>query len=177
MKIALNAISEEKIQHTFFIDEQSFEKMLTEKPSSFSLQEASLECSLSKIGERVYISGNINAEFLVECSRCLTLTTAMASDTFTYVFIPVPERWENDVELSAEELDVVFYHGDIIDLTDIIIEQINLLVPLRILCRDDCKGLCPLCGKNRNEESCSCEASLGIGGFAGLKDFKIKSKS
>lgn len=173
MKIALSGIPEDGIQRTFSIDEQSFEKLFLEAPRGFSLREAQVVCSISRVGERVYIKGELNAALIVECSRCLSLMVAKTADAFAYIFVPAPKHWESETELSAEEMDEVFYDGDTINLAEVVVEQINLLVPLRALCRDDCQGLCPICGKNKNEGSCSCEAPLGKEGFVALKGLKI----
>ena len=58
-----------------------------------------------------------------------------------------------------EDVGVSFYRDDVIDLGDVIREQFYLALPMKPLCREDCKGLCPVCGVNRNREACSCDTT------------------
>ena len=61
-----------------------------------------------------------------------------------------------------------------LQLEDVLREQVLLAVPLKVVCRDDCKGLCPSCGVNRNAESCSCAPPLGDPRWSALKDIREK---
>jgi len=82
---------------------------------------------------------------------------------------------EEDLELTAEELEMSYYHGDFIDLAPMICEQIVLQAPMRVLCTDDCKGLCPHCGINLNSGSCNCHSDVVDDRLAVLKNFRIKN--
>jgi uncharacterized protein len=77
---------------------------------------------------------------------------------------------EDEVELSDRDVVVAYYEGDRLDLGDVIREQLFLTVPLARVCREDCRGLCPTCGGNRNQQACAClteEPSLSP--FASLR--------
>jgi uncharacterized protein len=61
-----------------------------------------------------------------------------------------------EVELPTDELEVGFFSGDGIELADVVTEQVILALPMKIICRADCRGLCPVCGANLNFEKCGC---------------------
>ena len=67
-----------------------------------------------------------------------------------------PEEQEDEVELSDREVVVGYYDGERLDLGDVVREQLFLSLPLKRLCREDCRGLCPTCGKNLNTGACGC---------------------
>jgi uncharacterized protein len=77
-----------------------------------------------------------------------------------------------DEELTAADLDLDFYTGEVIDLESIIREQIILTLPLKPLCSEDCRGLCTRCGVNLNQERCACKAETAAGPLAGLAKLK-----
>ena len=64
-------------------------------------------------------------------------------------------RLVGEIELQEKDTEIAFYSGDFIEVSDIIREQILLGLPMKPMCREDCKGLCPYCGKNRNLEACN----------------------
>jgi uncharacterized protein len=73
------------------------------------------------------------------------------------VYHPVDElREEEHHEVAADELDMDFYTGDELDIQTLINEQIVLALPMKPLCREECRGLCPECGTNFNIASCEC---------------------
>ena len=76
-----------------------------------------------------------------------------------------------EMELHGEDLDVYYYEGDEIDVDPFVYEEVMLNMPVRPLCSEACKGICPQCGKNRNTEKCDCpEAPLSLLGEK-LKSF------
>jgi len=90
------------------------------------------------------------------------------------VFLVAEEELEpsEEIELDAKDLDYEFFDGVVIDLDSLVIEQIFLALPVKILCSDRCRGLCPHCGTNLNEESCDCERKTGKSPFAALEAVK-----
>jgi uncharacterized protein len=88
-----------------------------------------------------------------------------------------PRHGHEDVELdgtevAADDLGLTEYSGDEIDLGQMMREQFYLALPMKPLCRQDCQGLCPVCGKNRNRETCSCESTWVDPRFEVLRNFK-----
>jgi uncharacterized protein len=76
---------------------------------------------------------------------------------------------EEEVEIVEDELMIGFFSGDGVNLADVVREQVLLSVPMKIVCRPDCRGLCPVCGENRNDKECDCSLQYEDSPFAFLK--------
>ena len=109
---------------------------------------------------------NIKAELELNCSRCL--------DTFIYpVDIDIKERFTNNSQIINEE--IVFVESDIINITEVIENSIISMLPIKRLCKQDCKGLCQKCGVNLNKETCTCNSAdtdIRLEGLKALLDNK-----
>jgi uncharacterized protein len=132
--------------------------------------------SLKKVGVTVYLTGSIDATLELVCSRCGGSFKFPANAELKLDLNPVETvSREDEKELQAGDLEVEFYKDGIIGLTDFIREQLLLLVPMKPLCRVDCRGLCQYCGQDKNQGECDCEPPAGHPGLAGLKDL-LKDK-
>ncbi len=80
------------------------------------------------------------------------------------------------MELRAEDLEVGYYDGKGIEVNDVFWEQVALEIPMRVVCSEECRGICPKCGANRNREACTCENSAAPGPFDVLKKLKGKKE-
>ena len=108
--------------------------------------------TLSSIGGGVIrFDGTADAAAAMECSRCTKSTQVSLHSDITQRF--VGDRSEEEAE--AEDAEV--YTNDMIDLNDLIYSEISMAVPMKVLCRPDCKGLCPVCGKDLNDGPCDCQ--------------------
>jgi uncharacterized protein len=74
------------------------------------------------------------------------------------------------VEVPADELEVGFFSGAGIEVADVVAEQVNLFMPMQMICSPGCPGLCPTCGANRNLEACDCGEAAHHSPFAALAD-------
>jgi uncharacterized protein len=81
------------------------------------------------------------------------------------------------MSVTDAEAEISYYEGEGLPLEDVVREQILLAVPLKLTCREDCKGLCPHCGKNRNLEACGCAVRPEEPRWAALKDIRSKLKT
>jgi len=108
----------------------------------------------------VVVSGRIATQVRVECDRCLkTIELPVAAD-FKLDYITAQEyESSHAAELSADDLAVSVFDGETIDLDELVKEQILLSVPDRMLCREDCKGICSNCGADLNKGACDCAPS------------------
>lgn len=110
-----------------------------------------------KIDKSIRIRGSIDSTLMLSCSRCLDLYEFPVSTEFDVELEPVSMAPDaHEVELKKEEMDIGYFEGDEIDLQPIIYEEILLVLPMMPLCKDDCQGICDICGKNRNNEVCAC---------------------
>jgi uncharacterized protein len=107
-----------------------------------------------------FVDGSARFTAELVCARCLDTYAFASSSTFHLRFEPrsgVPRQDDEEIEIVPAELDVEFYTERAIPLRDLALEQIQLSIPMKPLCKDRCLGLCPTCGANRNSETCSCE--------------------
>ena len=81
---------------------------------------------------------------------------------------------EQEIELKAQDMDIVLFKGDEIDFRDSIQEQIILAFPMRPLCRENCSGLCPNCGSDLNKGECGCTKTPVNSRFKILEKLKIQ---
>ena len=108
-------------------------------------------------GNEVFVNGHVETRAQVECDRCLKPIELPVNADFALEYITGSEYESTDVaELSEGEMSVAVFDGEAIDVDEIVKEQILLAVPTRMLCREDCKGICPQCGADRNMGECSC---------------------
>jgi uncharacterized protein len=113
---------------------------------------------LEKHGREILLRGHLEGTLPLSCSRCLEAYDAPVAADFDLLLEPGPESPAPEEELTAGELDVDYYQGDVIDLERYFREQILLMIPLKPLCAESCKGICPRCGADLNHEPCRCQA-------------------
>jgi uncharacterized protein len=112
---------------------------------------------LFRFGKRVLVEGSARIAVTINCSRCLKDASLPLDLTFREEYLPAEESGKgNEQELSNKDLDISYYANDELDITELVKEQILLAVPMKPLCREDCRGLCPHCGKDLNRGSCGC---------------------
>ena len=109
-------------------------------------------------GGSVSVFGRFRATSQVACSRCLEAVPWSVEESYSVEYRRTPDAVEEDeVGLEEDDLDEVFLEEEAIDLVDLAAEQILLALPMRILCDENCAGLCPTCGANRNADgACDC---------------------
>ena len=133
-----------------------------------------------RIGDLVEMDGNIETSVRLPCSRCLQPFETPLKSSFALTYMQqVADMVEDtepqqEIELNAEDMGIVYFQGEKINLKDAIQEQVVLEFPLRPLCKSDCKGLCPKCGADLNEAPCDCEQRPSSGKFAVLKNLKLE---
>ena len=131
---------------------------------------------LRKVGATVYLTGEMDTEVELDCSRCgKPYTFRMVVGIDLDINPAAAAAVEQEKELHAEDMEVEYYRDDVIDLTEFLKEQVLLNLPMKPLCDEGCRGLCQYCGKDLNEGGCSCEVPTGHPGLAGLKDM-LKDK-
>jgi uncharacterized protein len=120
-------------------------------------------------GREVHLLGKINARAEVDCARCLKTISVPVNAEFDVAYVPAEDYASSTAaELQEEDLSLSVFDGETIDLDELVREQLLLALPARALCGDDCKGLCPKCGVNRNADSCDCASAEIDPRWAGL---------
>lgn len=108
----------------------------------------------------VVFRGTISTEVKLICSRCCEPYSYKIERDFLSTFCREYKKGESlreEVKLTKEDLDLTFFNGEEIDLTELLNEQLQLSIPYRPVCREDCKGICSYCGKDLNFGECNCE--------------------
>ncbi|MBI4688861.1 MAG: DUF177 domain-containing protein [Nitrospirae bacterium] len=133
------------------------------------------ELGIKKVGPEVVIEGEITAEAELECGRCLKNFTAGVNVPVNVMYHPVEElNTENKHEIREDALDLGFYFGDEFDVPELLKEQIILNIPMKPLCSETCKGICPKCGIDLNVANCSCKEKDVDPRFNALKKLLAK---
>ncbi len=132
---------------------------------------------LPDTGGEVRVQGNIVADLETDCDRCLGRASFHLETPFDLFYCPaekVRAGAEEEVALDEGAAEMGFYELPGLELDDIVREQVLFQLPMQRLCKDDCLGICPVCGANRNEKSCTCEAHPGDDRWAALKEIAVK---
>jgi uncharacterized protein len=123
----------------------------------------------------IRLQGDLSTRLELPCARCLDPVVQKVARTFDLLYRPLgTDAGHEELSVTAAEAEIGYYQGGGVLLEDAVREQVLLSVPLKVVCRDDCKGLCPVCGKNRNTELCSCVQPLQDPRWAALKEIREK---
>jgi uncharacterized protein len=126
----------------------------------------------------IRLKGSFQGRFEVPCARCVEPVEIPLGADFDLIFRPVgvdgdaPER-----SITAPETEIGYYQGDSLALEDVLREQVLLSLPVRTLCNEDCKGLCPRCGANRNNQPCTCDVGPSDPRWEALAGLRSRIKS
>lgn len=167
-------IPEEGLNVQFFKDKDWTGKVFgKEENPDFAVDRIDGSATLKRIRQTLYLEGSLRTEVEMACSRCLEVTRLPISAPFKYILTPAQTEHPEEQELNAEDMDFVSYSDNLIDLDPLITEQILLQIPMKVLCREDCKGLCPHCGINLNTDRCQCHTERIDHRLAVLKKLKV----
>ena len=109
---------------------------------------------------QIRISGELHTRLEMVCARCLEPVTEEVSREFDLFYRPPQSiTREEEVRLKLDDTEIAFFEGDGLFLADVLAEQVLLAIPMKVICRSDCRGLCPHCGANLNTDECRCEAT------------------
>ncbi len=129
-----------------------------------------LAFDIHKDKDRFRLVGTVRTGLELSCGRCLEPFGLAIDATFDQRYLPLSEaKREGDDEVEEDDLGTSYYHGEQIDLDELMREQFYLALPMKPLCRDDCRGLCPECGINRNTSTCACAPTWEDPRLAALK--------
>ena len=138
----------------------------------------SLAFDIFKDKQQFRLVGGVQTTLELPCGRCLEPYTAPVDQAFDLRYHPrTLNTGEGERELEDDDLTTAFYENDEIDLGHLMQEQFYLSLPMKPLCRDDCKGLCVVCGTNLNLETCGCKRDWEDPRLAALKKLKTKAES
>jgi uncharacterized protein len=123
----------------------------------------------------IRVLGNLATSVEAACARCLEPVTRQVEWKFELLYRPLGiDAGREEMSVTQAEAEIGYYQGEGIELTDILREQILLAVPMKVVCREECKGLCAQCGHNLNQGACQCTAPLAEPRWEALKGLKEK---
>lgn len=121
----------------------------------------------------IRIAGELQTRLQANCARCLEPVEQEVARKFDLLYRPQgSDARAEELSVTDAEAEIGYYQGEGIDLNDVLREQVLLALPLKILCREDCRGLCPHCGQNLNSSQCSCSEDSEDPRWEALKDIK-----
>ncbi|HEX7613828.1 MAG TPA: DUF177 domain-containing protein [Thermoanaerobaculia bacterium] len=136
------------------------------RPELVALSHVSFTGRLERQEPGFVLNGRVVFDGVTACARCLAPVPFRRSSEAYWLFAPAhakprEEKQERDpedgLELLAADLDVLYYDDLVVPFDALVEEQVQLELPLKALCRDDCRGLCPMCGADRNLAPCACK--------------------
>ncbi len=127
-------------------------------------------------GKFVTVDGHFDAVVRLKCGRCLQRFEQILSESFALTFVPELKKCETEeeVELEVDDMSLIAYKDDILELQEPLQEQLLMSVPMNPVCSISCQGLCPECGLNLNREKCDCVKKPFNNKFTALADMNFR---
>lgn len=186
MRVNIDEIKEGGLDRSWDFPPARLDEILAGDPAGYRAGSATrISAHLERFGERVLLRARTRAELTAPCGRCLAPVAVPLPLDFSLTFVPAEKRREEEAgeagergkarvagSFGDEDVTEEHYAGHEIDLDPVVREQILLALPGYPLCREDCKGLCPVCGVNLNEQTCGCAASKPDARWNVLEKFK-----
>jgi uncharacterized protein len=175
MRIRVDEIPESgRFLHFHWDDARLRQYLPEEDPFEFKLvRPVNVDLEIQKRSDHLRVQGTLKGSLQVICHRCLAAFLWPLEETVD-VFLVEGEEPDpsEEMELEPSDLDCEFFDGVIIEIDQLVAEQIFLALPVKILCSENCLGLCPRCGVNLNEEPCRCAKRSDSSPFAALEAIK-----
>lgn len=170
MKIKLHQISDRPTVFEFTLTRADLQKL----EDRFEFDSISCRAELTQKRDAISLRGAYAVTIKTGCDLCLEPVEIEMDREFDLVLVNEDsyDEPEGDVELSLRSDDVDYYNGQEISLAEYFEDQLLLDLPLSIKCSEDCLGICPDCGVNRNHESCRCSENTGNNPFSVLGDLE-----
>jgi DUF177 domain-containing protein len=128
-------------------------------------------------GDAFRVTGNVRTMLELDCSRCLEPFAVPVDAAFELRYVPHKENTgEGEREIAEDDLTTAYYREGLLDVFELLREQFQLALPMKPLCSDACKGLCPQCGVNLNRSTCSCAPEWEDPRLAPLKGLLTRQK-
>jgi uncharacterized protein len=130
-----------------------------------------VELVSDSLGE-IRVKGHLKVRVEADCDRCLEPAECPIDSDFELYYRPVEAGLGEEKVLDPAEAEIGFYEADGIELNDVLREFVLLSLPMQRICSEGCKGICPVCGSNRNQVKCACQAESQDDRWAALKQLK-----
>ncbi len=158
----------------------------TFQPSAFEPQDedyrvatpVELSMDIERAGAGVFrVTGRAITRLELDCGRCLDAFEVPVDARFELRYVPQPESAaEGEREIGEDDLTTSFYREGTLDVVELLREQFQLALPMKPLCAESCRGLCPECGANLNRTDCGCKSKWVDPRLAPLKELLNREK-
>ena len=135
--------------------------------------EGSAQLLNHSLGE-VRVQGKLNVTVQATCDRCLEMATVPLDNRFDLVYMPAGQSVGGEDEIDEAGIEVGYYEGNGLALNDILREVVLLALPMQLVCDEACKGICPVCGQNRNQRDCGCQTAAVDDRWSLLRNFRAE---
>ena len=183
MRIQLDAVKETGLKIEFGLDPLTDEGLsaVVQSGEARFLGPVHAQLDLHPVSDTIEVRGRLSVLLRLSCARCLTEFEQPVDCDLRCTYAPRPPERQHpkagDLELSADDVGLIFFDGHAIDLSEAVREEILAAIPYRALCQPECRGLCPHCGANLNTETCDCAAGRIDPRLAGLTRLKNQLKT
>ena len=167
--LSLEAVQDEPLRFAF---ELFFSTAGLDREPLLEISPVRLEGEISRIEKGFALGARIAYGGRLECSRCLASYPFQAREDFSLVLAKRAPAVGKEITLEVEDLDVYFYEDPVLSVAPIAEERIQMAVPMKPLCREDCRGLCPRCGEDLNAADCGCEVAVTDPRWEALRQLK-----
>ncbi len=123
------------------------------------------------LGE-IRIQGNLDVTVSSPCDRCVESTETRIEKDFDLVYMPCSEPVGGEDEVDEAGIEVGYYEGPGLTLNEVLREVVLLALPMQVVCKQECKGICPVCGQNRNAQDCECQMETSDDRWNKLRNFR-----
>jgi uncharacterized protein len=168
MRIELASLENGKgaFSHAYAVNELSLEDDRVQL-----LDPPTVSGDVRQSGRRAHVSGRVSGRIHLECDRCLRPVELPVDSKFQLEYVTAEDyRAQQAIELTEEDLDLSIFNGETIDVDELVTEELLLAVPDHVLCSENCKGICAVCGADKNSTECSCDSQQVDPRWAGLKE-------
>jgi len=181
VKILVDRLTDSPRRYDFDADPAWWEAARARLPeiAGASRDDFHFEVTAYLMGQDVYLEGVATGVLALECSRCLARYASPLREPFRVVLEPAGERVPAEPEAAhslahtglclGDDIETGWFRGREFDLGPFLLEVVTLALPVQPLCREDCRGLCPRCGADRNQTACGCEDAKPASPFAVLR--------
>lgn len=183
MKIEIHHIPSHGLDLAFEKRADSFAslKQLMENGEGHFVAPIAFDLNVMPMRDFIRVKGSFKTMVRQACVRCLVDFEHPLKSRFSLNFskeIPkdLHHKDKEGIELTAQQIGIIYYEGDEIDFTDVLQEQVVLSMPYNPICSKGCKGLCHQCGQDLNKNKCKCRERKNDGPFAALKKLKLPSQ-
>lgn len=186
MRVNIDEIKDAGLGRSWDVTREQMDEMVAGDRAGYRARGPThVDARLEKVERRVRVEARASAALTVACVRCLTPVSLDLPVEFELTLVPSDEygderhaasdRGKSQVagSFDAKDAEEDTYTGKVIDLDPLVREQLLLAMPAYPVCKEDCKGLCPVCGANLNDRECGCDRHVPDPRWAGLEKLKL----